>query len=242
MPSSPSEMTAIPTRWSSSSSTFHRSPYTDFRSNKALAESSSASAPSTLANLSPSRRHSLPPLQPASSLFARASPSGSPSAFPPFPHGYSPFLCPSPPADAVPLGSFRAPPVRRANNAATAGARSNAPASAHTDPDTAPPASGSPRTKSLPAFASYSANATPMAPAPSLPAPPARPSTPQPPPAASPPSFPAPPLAAPAGTGGPPPATNDQSPPHPPPVSLPSPPPNHPIFPRPRPHSPTFIP
>src|SRR6266849_3389980 len=197
-PSSPSEMTIILRRWSSSSSTFHRSPYTDFRSNKALAESSSASAPSTLANLSPSRRPSPAPLPQASSLFARVSPSESPCAFPPFPHEYSPSLSPSPPAAAVPHGSFRAPPVRRANNAARADARSNALASAHTDPDTAPPASGSPRTKSLPAFASYSANATPMAPAPSLPAPPARPSTPQPPPAASAPSFPAPPLAAPA--------------------------------------------
>src|SRR5260370_9696187 len=144
MPSSPSEMTAIPTRWSSSSSTFHRSPYTDFRSNKALAASSSASAPSTPANLSPSRRPSLPPLQPASSLFARASPSGSPSAFPPFPHGYSPFLCPSPPADAVPLGSFRAPPVRRATHAATARAPSKTPPFPHTDPDTQPPPSRSP--------------------------------------------------------------------------------------------------
>ena len=71
--SSPSELKTNRTHWSASSFTRHPSPCMDFRSNKALAESSSASAPSILANLFPLRRPSPAPLPPASSLFVCAS-------------------------------------------------------------------------------------------------------------------------------------------------------------------------
>src|SRR6267143_4454434 len=211
MPSSPSALKTNLRRWNSSSS-IDPSPRTNSHSNKALAESSSASAPSTLANLSPSRPPSPAPRPAASSLFVRASPSGSPAAFLPFPHVYLPFLSPSPRAAAVPLGWFRAHPIRCANNAATTAARSNARASAHTDPDSAPPASESPHTKSLPAPAPDSATAKPIAAAPSLPWPLARPSNRRSPPTAPDQGFPAPPFAARAGTACPAPAADAQSP------------------------------
>src|SRR6266481_4414124 len=210
-PLSPSELKTNHTRWNSSSS-IDPSPRTNFHSNKALAESSSASAPSTLANLSPSRPPSPAPRPAASSLFVRAGPSRSRAAFLPSPHGYLPSLSPSPPAAAVPLDWFRARPIRCANNAATAAARSSVPASAHTDPDSAPPASGSPHTKSLPALAPDSATAKPIATAPSLPWPLARPSNRRSPPTAPDPGFPAPPFAARVGTACPAPAADAQSP------------------------------
>src|SRR6266478_5714211 len=210
-PLSPSELKTSHTRWNSSSS-IDPSPRTNSHSNKALAESSSASAPSTLANLSPSRPPLPAPRPAASSLFVRAGPSGSPAAFLPFPHVYLPSLSPSPPASAVPLGWFRAHPIRCANNAATAAARSNAHASEHTDPDSAPPASGSPHTKSLPEPAPDSATAKPIATAPSLPWPLARPSSRRSPPTAPDPGFPAPPFAARAGIACPAPAADAQSP------------------------------
>src|ERR1700674_774954 len=170
MPSSPSALKTNLRRWNSSSS-IDPSPRTNSHSNKALAESSSASAPSTLANLSPSRPPSPAPRPAASSLFVRAGPSGSPAAFLPFPHVYSRSLSPSPPAAAVPLGWFRAHPIRCANNAATTAARSSVPASGRTDPDSALPASGSPHTRSLPEPAPDPAIAKPIERAPSLPAP-----------------------------------------------------------------------
>src|ERR1700674_5797762 len=222
-PSSPSALKTNLRHWNSSSS-IDPSPRTNSHSNKALAESSSASAPSTLANLSPSRRPSPAPRPAASSLFVRAGPSGSLAAFLPFPHVYLRSLFPSPPAAAVPLGWYRAHPIRCANNAATPAARSSVPASAHTDPDSAPPAAGSPHTKSLPAPAPDLAIAKRIATAPSLPAPLARLSTPRSPPAASAPGFPVPPLAAPAGSGCPAPAADAQSPRARSPVFLPSPP------------------
>src|SRR6266481_1845836 len=220
-PLSPSELKTNHTRWNSSSS-IDPSPRTNFHSNKALAESSSASAPSTLANLSPSRPPSPAPRPAASSLFVRASPLRSPAAFLPFPHVYSPSLSPWPPTAAVPLGWFRAHPIRCANNAATTAARSSVLASVHTDPDSAPPAAESPRTKSLPAPAPDPAIAKPIATGPSLPAPLSRLSTPQSPPIVSAPGFPVPPLAAPAGTGCPAPAADAQSPRARSPVFLPS--------------------
>src|ERR1700676_2143673 len=222
-PSSPSALKTNLRRWSSSSS-IDPSPRTNSHSNKALAESSSASAPSTLANLSPSRRPSPAPRPAASSLFVRASPLEFPAAFLPFPHVYSPSLSPWPPAAAVPLGWYRAHPIRCANNAATTAARSSVPASAHTDRDSAPPASESPHTKSLPAPAPDPAIARPIATEPSLPSPLARLSSPRSPPAASAPGFRAPPLSAPAGNGCPAPAADAQSPRARSPVFLPSPP------------------
>src|SRR5882762_3590157 len=211
MPSSPSALKTNLRRWNSGSS-IDPSPRTHSHSNKALAESSSASAPSTLANPSPSRRPSPAPRPAASSLFVRANPSGSPAAPLPFPHVYLPSLSPSPPAAAVPLGWFRARPIRCANNAATTAARSNVPASAHMDPDSAPPASGSPHTKSLPEPAPDSATAKPIAAAPSLPWPLARPSNRRSPPTAPDQGFPAPPFAARAGTACPALAADAQSP------------------------------
>src|SRR6266403_856597 len=210
-PSSPSALKTNLRRWNSGSS-IDPSPRTHSRSNKALAESSSASAPSTLANLSPSRPPSPAPRPAASSLFVRAGPSGSRAAFLPSPHGYMPSLSPSPPAAAVPLDWFRAHPIRCANNAATAAARSNARASVHTDPDSALPASESPHTKSLPALAPDSATAKPIATAPSLPWPLARPSNRRSPPTAPDPGFRAPPFAARAGIACPAPAADAQSP------------------------------
>src|SRR6202521_2668550 len=210
-PSSPSALKTNLRHWNSSSS-IDPSPRTNSHSNKALAESSSASAPSTLANLFPSRPPSPAPHPTASSLFVRADPSGSPAAFLPFPHEYSRSPSPSPPAAAVPLGWFRAHPIRCANNAATTAARSSAPASAHTDPGSAPPAAGSLRTKYLLAPAPDSAIAKPIATAPSLPSPLSRPSTPQSPPAAFDPGFPDPPLDEPTGTGCPAPAADALAP------------------------------
>src|ERR1700686_5507217 len=202
MPSSPSALKTNLRRWNSSAS-IDPSPRTNSHSNKALAESSSASAPSTLANLSPSPPPLPAPRPAASSLFVRAGPLGSPAASLPFPHVYLPSLSPLPPAAAVPLGWFRAHPTRCANNAETTAARSSVLASARKDPDIAPPASGSPHTKSLPAPAPDPAIAKLIATAPSLPAPLARLSTPRSPPAASAPGFRVPPLAAPAGSGCP---------------------------------------
>ena len=59
-----------PRHWSASFLPRQTSPRTDFRSNKALAGTSSASAPSTPANPCPSHPPSLPPIPAASSLSA----------------------------------------------------------------------------------------------------------------------------------------------------------------------------
>src|SRR5258708_3741438 len=207
----PSAPKINPTRWKSSSS-IDPSPLTDSHSNKALAESSSASAPSILASLSRSRRPWPARRSAASSLFACASPSGLPAGFLPFPRVYSPSLFPSPPAAAVPRGWFEGPLIRCANSAVTSGARSNVPASAHMDRDSARPASRLLHTESRPVLAWDSATARLMPSMPSLPAPRGHHSSPRSRPAVPDRGFPDQPSAEPAGIACRAPAADAQSP------------------------------
>src|SRR6202789_869779 len=133
----------------------------DFRSNKALAESSSASAPSIRANPFPWLRpwpgqHSI-----ASFLFVYSNPSGWPGAFLPSLHGYLRSLFPSHRASGTLRGWFPTPRVRYANNGATDDGRSSGPASAHKDRDSGQHVAGWPHIESLLALSRDRASAMP---------------------------------------------------------------------------------